>query len=266
MTEQIKLNGKSLQGQSSPKDASDPVQMSNDILLFNSSSNNARHPSSSLEKKWRYDELILISRELDNYDNEFSINELFDKLNKLNNFLSFFMTVDSKSKEDIKIILRRLSNSNSEFIVHDKSNELGNIIEFFLDTQYTNSIFINSDFSEPVKEGNKLIQEHFFRERDLKIIKAKKNQVLVHTGAIKCEVCEFDYSETYGPRGHNYIEVHHKKPISEYKANDLTKLSDLSVLCSSCHRMIHRCQPWLTIEELKNIIYKHAPLKKKHKH
>ena len=28
---------------------------------------------------------------------------------------------------------------------------------------------------------------------------------------------------------------------------------DLSLLCSNCHRMIHRKKKWLTIDELKNI-------------
>jgi predicted HNH restriction endonuclease len=36
---------------------------------------------------------------------------------------------------------------------------------------------------------------------------------------------------------------------------DETKLSDLSLVCSNCHRMIHKNKDhWLSIEELKDIL------------
>ena len=42
--------------------------------------------------------------------------------------------------------------------------------------------------------------------------------------------------------------------VAEIKAGQKTKIEDLSLLCSNCHRMIHRRVPWLKIEELKSII------------
>ena len=71
---------------------------------------------------------------------------------------------------------------------------------------------------------------------------------------LKCEVCGFDFEKTYGKLGAGYIEVHHKKPVSEgVRMTDLN--SDLAMLCSNCHRMIHRGRDhMLTIEELKKII------------
>jgi len=33
-----------------------------------------------------------------------------------------------------------------------------------------------------------------------------------------------------------------------------TKLADLALLCSNCHRMIHRTKRWLTVEELKDLV------------
>ena len=40
----------------------------------------------------------------------------------------------------------------------------------------------------------------------------------------------------------------------QMKINQKTRLNDLSLLCSNCHKMIHRKSPWLTIEQLKKIL------------
>ena len=56
-----------------------------------------------------------------------------------------------------------------------------------------------------------------------------------------------------GDRGKNYIECHHNTPVSGLNEGDVTKLSDLTLLCSNCHRIIHRKKPWLTIDELREI-------------
>jgi hypothetical protein len=57
----------------------------------------------------------------------------------------------------------------------------------------------------------------------------------------KCQVCGFDFEEKYGERGRGYIEVHHLVPVSQLKKE--TKVdpkADMTVVCSNCHRMIHR--------------------------
>jgi len=51
----------------------------------------------------------------------------------------------------------------------------------------------------------------------------------------------------------DYIEVHHCAPLSTYAEASETKLEDLALLCSNCHRMILRKKSWPTIEEFKNI-------------
>ncbi|TKI46253.1 hypothetical protein FC748_18175 [Lysinibacillus tabacifolii] len=45
-------------------------------------------------------------------------------------------------------------------------------------------------------------------------------------------------------------------PISEYTENTKTKLKDLVLVCSNCHRMLHKRRPWLNKEDLKKIISK----------
>ena len=69
-----------------------------------------------------------------------------------------------------------------------------------------------------------------------------------------CQVCGFDFEATYGPLGHEYIECHHLDPLSERPEADephLTSLDEVAMVCSNCHRMIHRKRPALSIDELK---------------
>jgi 5-methylcytosine-specific restriction enzyme A len=37
-------------------------------------------------------------------------------------------------------------------------------------------------------------------------------------------------------------------------------LADLALLCSNCHRMIHRTKQWLTVEELKKLVERQRKL------
>ena len=70
-------------------------------------------------------------------------------------------------------------------------------------------------------------------------------------GFLSCDVCNFKFVDKYGLYGKDYIECHHTKPVSELRPGQKTKLSDLSLVCSNCHRMIHLKKPWLSIEELR---------------
>ncbi|ENL6777687.1 HNH endonuclease [Vibrio parahaemolyticus] len=45
-------------------------------------------------------------------------------------------------------------------------------------------------------------------------------------------------------------------PLSLRDENKETKLSDLAIVCSNCHRMLHRKRSWLKIETLKGIYEK----------
>jgi predicted HNH restriction endonuclease len=44
-------------------------------------------------------------------------------------------------------------------------------------------------------------------------------------------------------------------PVSKLRKTDKTKLSDIAMVCSNCHRMLHR-EPWLTVETLQDLITK----------
>jgi len=92
---------------------------------------------------------------------------------------------------------------------------------------------------------------HLRRERNPQIIAAKKSQVLRTTGKLQCEVCRFDFEESFGKIGADFCEVHHNKPLSQSKHSRKTKPKDLAILCSNCHRMIHKTNPIWSVSKLR---------------
>jgi predicted HNH restriction endonuclease len=58
----------------------------------------------------------------------------------------------------------------------------------------------------------------------------------------------------YGDIGKDFIECHHVIPVSELKPGMKTKLSDVVLVCSNCHRMLHRKRPWIRVDDLKALL------------
>jgi 5-methylcytosine-specific restriction enzyme A len=113
----------------------------------------------------------------------------------------------------------------------------------------------NADYEiAEAEEGTLLTRVHLQRERNREIVKRKKAEVLKRTGSLECEACSFEFKTKYGERGDGFAEVHHTKPLYTLTPGTKTKLEDLAIVCSNCHRMIHAKQPWLSIGELKKII------------
>lgn len=108
-------------------------------------------------------------------------------------------------------------------------------------------ISLQTDNTKPIDEGPKTEGE--IREMHLTTHERNprlreeciKHYMQEHGGRIVCECCGFDFEKAYGDIGRNFIEVHHKWPISattdEHEVNPKT---DLVPLCSNCHSMIHR--------------------------
>ncbi len=107
---------------------------------------------------------------------------------------------------------------------------------------------------EDFPEGRLLTRLHVYKERSTRAVARKKNNVFEKTGRLACEACRFDFAKTYKKLGEKFAECHHTKPVSGLRAGHRTKLGDLAIVCSNCHRMIHKSRPMLTIEELKSII------------
>lgn len=106
-----------------------------------------------------------------------------------------------------------------------------------------------SDETE-AEEGRLLTTLHRRRERDPRLARKKKEQALSRQGTLVCEACGFDFAATYGDRGRGFIECHHRRPLSELRAHQRTRLHDLALVCSNCHSMIHRAKPWLSVEQV----------------
>jgi len=70
-----------------------------------------------------------------------------------------------------------------------------------------------------------------------------------------CSVCDFNFEKYYGSIGFKFIHVHHLTQVAtikqEYKVNPI---EDLRPVCPNCHAMLHKQNPPLTIDELKQQI------------
>lgn len=105
-------------------------------------------------------------------------------------------------------------------------------------------------------EGKIIERKHKARERNSKVVEIAKSNFLKNHKGLFCEACGFDFELIYGTIGKDFIEGHHTIPVSQMRENHLTKPEDIVLLCSNCHRMVHKKRPWLTINEIKQIIKK----------
>lgn len=105
------------------------------------------------------------------------------------------------------------------------------------------------------KEGKQKMRLHIIKERNIDLVRSAKAHWLDRSnGNLKCTVCDFSFSDTYGELGEGFIEAHHTMPISTLSAVTIMKIADLSPVCSNCHRMLHRRQTLTTIEKLKQVV------------
>lgn len=108
--------------------------------------------------------------------------------------------------------------------------------------------------SYKAKEGKVSYRLHRTLERDRKVVAIRKSAALKAHGKLECEACGFDFVATYGPRGYGFIEAHHTNPVHAMVEGDETAPDDLALVCSNCHRVIHKAKPWLTVAELKALL------------
>jgi len=128
-------------------------------------------------------------------------------------------------------------------------NDVSNDYETEITENYSEGI---SEFNEGT-EGKYSYVLHKLRERNSHLVKKKKSTVKNPN----CECCNFDFSNTYPELGNGFIECHHKIPIS--KGERITRLEDLALVCSNCHRMLHKKNKdndYYSVEELSEIIKK----------
>jgi 5-methylcytosine-specific restriction enzyme A len=71
----------------------------------------------------------------------------------------------------------------------------------------------------------------------------------------RCVACGFDFGLFYGELGEGFIHVHHLKPLSEVgREYRVDPVADLRPVCPNCHAMVHREDPPISIERLREMI------------
>lgn len=119
---------------------------------------------------------------------------------------------------------------------------------------------IDIDDLEPnVIEGQSKLAIHMRYERNNSLIRRIKENAIKSNPMMNCEVCGFSFFEKYGELGKGFIEAHHIRPLSETKEIK-TSRENIALVCSNCHRMIHKSisnlesESLMTVDELKEIL------------
>jgi hypothetical protein len=103
-------------------------------------------------------------------------------------------------------------------------------------------------------EGRVKVVQHLERERSARLRRMKIKSVIDAGMPLQCEACGFDFGKVYPDIGDGYCEVHHRDWLASGNERR-TKLEDLAVLCSNCHRMIHRTN-LLSVESFAKLVSK----------
>lgn len=207
---------------------------------------------------WRPDELIICMNEIIENKANYNTSLIKIKLKHLNNFAKNFTSIKKKNESDIDNLLKLIIENINKIddpkkeLIKEASKAIHTLINTS-DEYYKFDDLLEKDFIE----GNKKMALHFYRERNTKLVRLKKDLFMKENGKLFCEACKFDFHHAYGERGKDYAEIHHNIALSSSDFMRTTKLDDLNVLCSNCHRMVHRKNPWISIEELREILIKH---------
>lgn len=111
---------------------------------------------------------------------------------------------------------------------------------------------IPADFQEILIEGAKRIITVNSYERN-----NRARQLCIRYYGLKCQVCDFDFEKTYGEIGKDFIHVHHLIKVADIgEKYEVDPIKHLRPVCPNCHAMLHRQEPPLTIEELKEKLNK----------
>lgn len=159
---------------------------------------------------------------------------------------------------------------STQFIITDKGrqfvrryrDELDALLSFSLDYIVDHLSWLASE--EPlvildertVTEGElrTRTQEYRTRSRDLRrtaIEHYSKN------GRITCKSCQFEFASAYPGLGDGYIQIHHLKPVSYMRGEELDMtdaLDNVCPLCANCHQMVHRDTPPMSIDDLQSYL------------
>lgn len=80
----------------------------------------------------------------------------------------------------------------------------------------------------------------------------KLKSLAIEKHGLSCQICGFNFEKTYGALGKGYIEMHHLVSLGTTKKERISTVDDVAVVCSNCHRVLHRNgKDPIPIEQLK---------------
>jgi 5-methylcytosine-specific restriction protein A len=166
----------------------------------------------------------------------------------------------AKNYEDGNVISKFYSSTNLPTDLELKS-DIQNLLKVYEELTYNTLSDSADDVVEQIKDFPKFIgveklrsvKQHLRIERNQRLIKEVKKR----KGYV-CECCGMDFESVYGEIGKNFIEAHHKQPIATLGGNEveLDAENDFYVLCSNCHRMIHKLEDPSNLSELRERMIK----------
>lgn len=81
-----------------------------------------------------------------------------------------------------------------------------------------------------------------------------RDKCIQHHGTTCC-ACGFDFQAKYGDLGKGFIHVHHIVPLSQIGEDYVVDpVKDLVPVCPNCHAIIHRRNPPLSIEDIRELL------------
>ncbi len=151
--------------------------------------------------------------------------------------------------------IRILNGNGGIYLPKKEFNKSGDYSQKMFDVASNDLESFESESNLQGLEGTKKTRLVNIYER-VPALRAKAIQI----HGLICKVCEFDFKSAYGVHGKDFIEVHHLKPLHTLvDASLIDPAIDMTVLCSNCHRMIHRKKDDpLTIEQLKELWNKNS--------
>jgi hypothetical protein len=100
-------------------------------------------------------------------------------------------------------------------------------------------------------EGDISHKTHLARERDRSLRDAKLEQFMELHGHLYCEICNFDFENTYGDLGRGIIEIHHTLPVAQMEESHKTRIDDLMCVCANCHLVLHNGDSYINLQKLR---------------
>lgn len=216
------------------------------IQVLKQKASDIKQLGSSLGKKWKLnDDKTLIK-----------------KISDSNQYLRWKVSSEDiiRLPQPIKIPTKLFDSKNFRIVkpTNLSKKQFDAIFKFATSNTEIQDIGNESEFPE----GAEIERLHKDKERSTTLIALAKRNFIAKHGKLFCEICNFDFEKEYGEIGFNFIEAHHTIPLSSLNKKTKTKESELAMVCSNCHRMLHRKRPWLTMDSLRKLI---PSLQRKHK-